>query len=406
MAVKVEIGFEVTSNPIGPFFRLDDPVAGVLNNTEYTLAGTIFYDITEYAEAIAIRRGKSRLLDKFEAGSASVTFNNTNRYFDPTYTSSPFYGNIVPRRAIRISVDDVYQFWGTINDWNLDFQPEGKQTATALATDGFAILSNQTLTGRTNSVETSGSRINTILSLSDVEWPTGDRDIDTGAQTLGADTISEDTNALAYLQRVEQSEPGRLFIGKSGDVVFRDRTVAPTTASLVQLADDGSGIPFQILSVQYGSELLYNEIVVSSAITSGTAISNNETSQGEYGIKNLTQTDLLMNTTEDAQEIADYYAGKFGEPEFRFERIEVRLDELTSLQKSDIIGLELGDVVEVSFTPGFAPAIDKYAEVIQIENVISPTSHIVRLGFSTVDFSALVLNDSVFGKLDENALAF
>lgn len=406
MAVKVEIGFEVTSNPIGPFFRLDDPVAGVLNNTEFTLAGTIFYDITEYAEAISIRRGKSRLLDKFEAGSASVTFNNTNRYFDPTYTSSPFYGNIVPRRAIRISVDNVYQFWGTINDWNLDFQPEGKQTATALATDGFAILSNQTLTSRTNSVETSGSRINTILSLSDVEWPTGDRDIDTGAQTLGADTIDEDTNALAYLQRVEQSEPGRLFIGKSGDVVFRDRTVAPTTASLVQLADDGSGIPFQILSVQYGSELLYNEIVVSSAITSGTAISNNETSQGEYGIKNLTQTDLLMNATEDAQEIADFYAGKFGEPEFRFERIEVRLDELTSLQKADIIGLELGDVVEVSFTPGFAPAIDKYAEVIQIENVITPTSHIVRLGFSTLDFSALVLDDLVFGKLDENALAF
>lgn len=406
MTVKVEIGFDLTDSPIGPFFRLNDPIAGRLNNTEFTLAGTIFYDVTEYAEAITIRRGKSRLLDKFEAGTLSVVFNNTNRYFDPTYTASPFFGNIVPRREIRISVDSVYQFWGTINDWNLDFQPEGKQTATAIATDGFAILSNQTLSSRTNSIESAGDRINTILSLDEVDWPLDNRDIDTGAQTLGADLIEEDANVLSYLQRVEQSEPGRLFIGKSGDLVFRDRTVAPTSATLVDLADDGSGIPFQILSVQYGSELLYNEIVISSAITSGTAIANNSTSQGEYGVKNYTQTDLLMNTTEAAQEIADYYAGKFGEPEFRFDRIQVKLDELTSGQKSDILGLELGDVVSVLFTPGFAPAISKYAEVIQIENVISPTSHVVRFGFSTLDFSALVLDDPVFGKLDEDALAF
>lgn len=406
MAVKVEIGFDLTDSPIGPFFRLNDPIAGQLNNTEFTLAGTIFYDVTEYAEAITIRRGKSRLLDKFEAGTLSVIFNNTNRYFDPTYTASPFFGNIVPRREIRISVDSVYQFWGTINDWNLDFQPEGKQTATAIATDGFAILSNQTLSSRTNSVESAGDRINTILSLDEVAWPLDNRDIDTGAQTLGADFIEEDANVLSYLQRVEQSEPGRLFIGKSGDLVFRDRTVAPTSATLVDLADDGSGIPFQILSVQYGSELLYNEIVISSAITSGTAIANNSTSQGEYGVKNYTQTDLLMSTTEAAQQIADYYAGKFGEPEFRFDRIQVKLDELTAGQKSDILGLELGDVVSVLFTPGFAPAISKYAEVIQIENVISPTSHVVRFGFSTLDFSALVLDDPVFGKLDEDALAF
>ena len=406
MTVKVEIGFDLTDSPIGPFFRLNDPIAGRLNNTEFTLAGTIFYDVTEYAEAITIRRGKSRLLDKFEAGTLSVVFNNTNRYFDPTYTASPFFGNIVPRREIRISVDSVYQFWGTINDWNLDFQPEGKQTATAIATDGFAILSNQTLSSRTNSAEAAGDRINTILSLDEVDWPLDNRDIDTGAQTLGADLIADDANVLSYLQRVEQSEPGRLFIGKSGDLVFRDRTVAPTSATLVDLADDGSGIPFQLLSVQYGSELLYNEIVISSAITSGTAIANNSTSQGEYGVKNYTQTDLLMSTTEAAQEIADYYAGKFGEPEFRFDRIEVKLDELTAGQKSEILDLELGDVVSVLFTPGFAPAISKYAEVIQIENVISPTSHVVRFGFSTLDFSALVLDDLVFGKLDEDALAF
>ncbi len=37
-ATVVEIGFDV-SGLGGPFFLLDDPVAGVLDNTEYLLGG-------------------------------------------------------------------------------------------------------------------------------------------------------------------------------------------------------------------------------------------------------------------------------------------------------------------------------------------------------------------------------
>jgi len=34
---KVEIGFDLTDSPIGPFFRLNDDEAGRLDNTEYRL---------------------------------------------------------------------------------------------------------------------------------------------------------------------------------------------------------------------------------------------------------------------------------------------------------------------------------------------------------------------------------
>lgn len=406
MSVKVEVGFDLTDSPIGPFFALDDPVAGVLDNTEWTLAGTIFVDITSYVESISISRGKSRLLDKFQAGQLQVVLDNTSRAFDPTYTSSPFFGNIIPRREVRVSVDDVYQFFGVIDDWNLDYEQQGKQTATLVASDGFTQLANRTLTGGTQSVQYSGQRVAGILTDEAVEWPADRTDIDTGVTELGADVIDAGANALQYLQLVEQSEPGRLFIGKDGTLVFRDRTVAPTSDT-IKLADDGTGINFQIVAVEYGSELLYNRVIITSAITEESATANQTSSQVNYGIVTLSQDGLLMSTTTAAQSLADFYASKYAEPEFRFRQVDVFLDELTAEQKENVINLELGDVVQIVFTPGnVGDPISKYAEIISIQNDILPTKHNVRFGFATLDSASLVLDDTEFGKLGEYTLGF
>jgi hypothetical protein len=40
---------------------------------------------------------------------------------------------------------------------------------------------------------------------------------------MGDYEVSDGTNALSYLQEVEKAEPGRLFIDKSGRIVFRSR---------------------------------------------------------------------------------------------------------------------------------------------------------------------------------------
>lgn len=407
MTVKVEVGFDLTDSPIGPFFVLNSPVAGVLDNADWTLAGTIFYDITNYVESVSIRRGKSRLLDRFQAGSCQVVLDNTSRAFDPTYSDSPFFGNILPRREIRISVNGVYQFYGVIDDWNLDYAPQGKQTASAIASDGFTKLANQSVTAGIQVSELSGARVTKILNDAGVLWPADRTDIDPGKMLLGADTIAADTTALAYLQLVEQSEPGRLFIGKSGDLVFRDRTVAPTSASLVKLADDGTGIKFQIVSVEYGSELLYNEIAIGSKITGNTSVATDSDSQTNFGIINLTQDNLLMADDAEASQLAQFYANKYSQPEFRFKQVDVRLDELSENDKDQILALELGDVVQIKFTPGkVGDPIDRYAEIISIDNSIAPTEHVVRFGFSTLEFASLVLDDAVFGKLGQYALAY
>ncbi len=404
---KVELGFDILSSGLGPYFILDDPIKGKLNNTEYLLAGVLFFDVTNLVQSVAIQRGKNRQLDQFDSGLANIVFNNNDRTFDPEYALSPYAGQIVPKRQVRISSGGIVQFAGLVDDWNLTYAPNGDSTASAACSDATSSFATQTIATRTNSVQKSGERINAILDLPEINWPSTLRDIDTGLMTLGADTIADNTNALSYLRLVERSEPGAFFIGKSGNVIFRDRIAAPTSQG-VTLADDGSGIKYQSLRVQYGSELLANEIVVSSEISSYEVTTLDLESIDTYGIFNLTRTGLLINANGDVDELAEFYANKYSQPEYRFESVEVLLDELTNQEQSDLLGLEIGDVVEIKFTPnGIAPAISKYAEIIRIDNSIDLDNHIMSLGFSTLDFALLVLDDAQFGKLDAgNALAF
>ena len=404
---KVEIGFDLAGNN-GPFFVLDDAERGVLDNTAWTLAGTFFYDVTQYVKDIQISRGKNRDIDSYTAGESVVTMNNYNRYFDPTFAASPFYGNIIPRREVRISTNGIQQYFGTIDDWNLAYSIQGESVVSFVTSDGFYRFNNQTLTAGTGTTQTTGERINAILDDPEVAWPTAFRSIDTGIVTVGEDVIAENTNVLAYLKLVEKTEFGALFIAKNGDLTFKDRTVVQPTSDLVLLSDDGTGIGYSDIRITYGSEQLANEIVVSSVVTESTVTAVDINSQSIYGVLNLTLSDLLMNTDADVEDLAVYLANKYSQPEYRFESVEIILDDLSPTDQAKILNLELNDVVKIKFTPnGISPAIEQYVEIININHRADLQIHRVTLGLARLDFLYFILDDPTFGTLDtDNALGY
>lgn len=403
---KVEVGFDLVL-PTGPYFTLNDPVKGVLDNTSYTLAGFQYFDITEYVTNISLNRGKSDDIGTISAGDFVVELVNLNRYFDPTYEASPFYGQIVPKRLVRYSVNGVQQFQGAIDDWDFDYQPYGDAMASFVASDGFVYLANQTLTGGTATSQLSGSRVSAVLNDPFVAWPTLNRSIDTGTATFGADVIPDNQNALQYLQKIEESEQGLFFISKSGDAVFKSKTAGSTTLNRVTFADNGTGIPYQNMRIKYGSENLINEVVANSVITTTEVTSVDAVSQASYGIFNQTYSDLLLNTDSQVIEFEALILKKYGQPVYRFNEIEIQLNSLTDKQQLTMLGLELGSIVQVIFTPSqVPPAISKYASVIRIGHSVDVNGeHIVTLGLNTLNFTYLILDDLIFGRLDEGALA-
>jgi len=385
-------------------FILDDPVAGVLDNTIYTLGGTVFKDITSRVISIGSSRGKNRDLDRFSAGSLNISASNEDRAFDPLYSASPYFGAIVPRRELRVTVDGVRVITTTIDDWNYGYSPDGSSRAEIVATDDFTLLARQVLTAGTATPELSGARVSAVLDMLSVAWPEGRRSIDTGESTLGADVF--DGNALQYLQKVSDSEQGLLFIAKNGDLVFRDRLDAtPTTAALTDFADDGTGIPFTLTAVNYGSELLYNQAVVTSGELSAQA--GNDRSQIAYGVTSV-ELDTLVSTEAQLQNLADFLVQKYGDPEYRFETISVNLDTVGGGNKATCLGLEIGDVVSITFTPnGIGDPIEQYGQIIRISHELEPSRHDMFISVASLDWTFLVLDDAVFGKLDSNnALAF
>ena len=404
-ATTVEIGFDLSALG-GPFFILDDPVQGVLDNTEYTLGGTLFYDVSEYVRSVSVARGKSRQLDRFTAGGATIEFNNNSRAFDPENTSSPFFGQIIPKRTIKVETGGSAVFYGVVDDWNLNYDLSGLSLAGAYCVDGFTLLAQRALSASTETSEKTGARINSILDRSEVNWPSSLRDIDTGATTLQADVIQDGTNALEYLQLVTDSEPGSIFMGSDGFIVFKDRSVAPVSAGQVTFSDDGTGVEFSEVQVVYGSELLYNYVQIERN-NGGTAIASDSDSINSYGQQALIQTGLLMNSDADALELANYLVSQYSEPEYRFETLTVQLEALSPTDQSDVLGLEIGDVARIKFTPNnIGSQIDKYASIIRIDHDIQTASHRITFGFQTLDYASLVLDDTEFGLLDTGRLGF
>lgn len=401
----VEIGFDLSSLG-GPFFTLDDPIAGVLNNTEFVLGGTLFYDVSQFLLGVQVNRGKSRELDRYNAGQSNVLLDNRARTFDPLYTSSPYFGQIIPHREIRIKSNGSALFYGVIDDWNFDYSPTGDNTASAFSSDGFTLLATQSLSAHTATSQLTGARVNAVLDRPEVSWPASIRNIETGRATLQADIVDEGTNALEYLQTVEKSEPGSIFIGKDGYFNFQQRTQDISSTAVKTFADNGTGISFNNLQVVYGSEQLYNRIVVTRL--NGTAqIAEDTDSQTQYGISTLDQDGLLLSSDTASAELATYLLSRYSEPEYRFEALEIELANLPTSQQNDVLSLELTDVVRVKFTPnGVGSAIDQYAQITGITHRTNSVSHTVTIGLSTLDYANFILDDSVFGQLDDDRLGF
>jgi len=398
-AEKVEIGFDLTDSPIGPFFRLNDSVAGRLDNTEYRLGGTIFFDVTDRVQSFQVDRGKSRRFSTFPAGAAGVRFNNHDRAFDPTYPDSPFAGQIIPRREIRITSGTVVQFTGFIDDWNLTYTVDGNSIADAVAKDVTSFFSKQIVSAGTPTQELTSARINEVLDDPEVNWSQELRDIETGTVDVGTQEISDGTNALNYMQKVTETEGGLLFINRSGEVAFRNSVQAARESNLTVFGQ-GTGIPYSGIQVVYGAELLYNEVVVSN-VGGGTATAANLASQGEYGIRNLSLTDLLGATDTQSIDLAVKYADLYSEPEYRVERLDVQIHDLEPAEQETVLNLEIGDVCKVEFTPnGIGDPIERFLTVISIKHDVNPEIHITRLGFQELKYLALVLDDTIFGKLD------
>jgi hypothetical protein len=352
----------------GDFFVLDDPVKGELNNSTYLLSGDVATDVTSFVSSVSITRGRSRALDEFSPGTASVVFRNELRTFDPTYEFSQFYGNIKPGKRLTIAAGGVTIFDGKIRDWNYSYEVGGPSVAVVEVVDALGQLGAIEFDDWTTTSQTPALRFTAVLDRSEVMFG-ANRDFDDGVLT------------------------------------YRDRLSVDSSDFVVTFTDDGGDVPFTGIALEYGSEFLYNRVGVDREGGTLQTVEDAD-SIADYGVSTLSLSGLLLNTDAQSESLAEYLLGIYKEPELRVSEVSVALhdseDRISDALKLDVLALDIGDVVRVWYTPNRegSPLV-RYGFVEGLRHDLAPAYHSVTVALSDAGSrSFFIFDDDIFGEFD------
>jgi hypothetical protein len=109
-------------------------------------------DVTGYVRELTTRRGRTDDLSDFGAGTASITLDNRDRRFDPLNTAGPYYGQLTPRRQIRVRAANTVAgvttthdiFRGYVSGWPCRITDAGFDSTVALECfDALGLLAQE-----------------------------------------------------------------------------------------------------------------------------------------------------------------------------------------------------------------------------------------------------------------------
>jgi hypothetical protein len=401
--LELDTGFQVDA------FVLDDPLKGVLDNTNYVLDGTTqFADITDFTTLVAYSRGRRKTDYQFGAGTLTFSMRDETGILGPYDTSSPYYDpnnnqpGLAPLRKVRLSRDSEYLFVGYVTSYEYGFAMAGPNTVTVLCADDFYLLAQTQLDTYNVSAQTSGQRITSVLALPEVSYGSTTA-IDTGTVNLGHDnayTVTAGTNTLAYLNQINQAEQGRLFIDRAGVLTFQPRVGTTLSSPVVSFKDDGTGLKYQDLSVEFDADNVVNRAYV-QALDGKTATDSDPASIATYFTQSVSITNSLLHQQGEVDALAAYLLEP--EPEPRYTSVTSWFGSLTTLQRDAIAIVDIGDTISIEKTiPGLGTQLATELSVEGIQGVIDfNRGHTLTFYTSpTTIVYELILDDAVYGLLD------
>lgn len=396
-------------------FRLDSAIAGRLDDTSYVLDGDDeLVDVSNGTTRLTVQRGRKRKYDRFPVGVANFTLNDSlaDAAFNPFDSESPFYDGtkpgLSPGRAVTIFRGSDQIFDGFIVEYDYRFGLDGNDEVRVSCADQFFRLAQTQMNELNVNAETSGQRIDTVLDLTEVDYPGGAaRNIDTGTTNLGHSNeykVPAGTITAEYLRQVNAAEQGQLFITRDGVLRFIQRTDKTLSSPAVTFADDGTGTPYDQLDISFPHETLVNRAVV-DALNGTTYTADNVTSQTEYLLKSQYVTGSLLHTASEVQALAEFLLEP--DPTPLLTSVRASLPACSVAQRTALAQLDIGDTVlikrNVTLADGSNLAIDQEARVEGIKHDVRTAGGATTIYTSpTTIVYELVLDNATFGRMDEN----
>lgn len=399
VSIKVYFGLEYSN---GTYATYDDPVKGVYDDPTYLYATTDGDGIEVAGDAfyVNVQRGRSRELDEFQTGTATVSLHNFERTWDALNTAGIYYGDITPGKRVEITAYGQTIFTGTIEDWNLNWEVSGRASAEFTAVDALGQLARTEFDAWTTTAsQAPGVRLGAICDRTEVAFPPSRRDFDTGATSLDTDNVTWGSNVLNYAQLVNASERGWLFASVHDILTFRGRHSLVGADVGLTFADDGTGVRFHGITTEVGAELLFNRVGVDRE--GGTLQTVEDTdSQEAYGVRSLSLTGLLMDTDAQSLSMAEYLTSIYKDPTARVSSVTVKLHDgrHTDAQRAQLAAKEIGELVDTVWTPlGVGSPIPQVPLVVEgLEHRISVQEYELTVATAPSTQSGVAIYDDAY----------
>jgi len=190
-----------------------------------------------------------------------------------------------------------------------------------------------------------------------------------------------------------------LFVGREGDLTFRNRLFA-VTATPVVLSDDGGDVPYETLVRQTSGESLRT---VAFGERAGSR-RERESTLGllRFGFRALDLGELLLLDDDDVDERLDFELALRSRPNPTVREVRVSQERVTN---TDVLGLELGDPVEVQFSPPNVTQISEQGVVLNVRHDFTiGAGWRTTIGMRPAELDGFLILGS--GRLGFDALAF
>lgn len=379
-------------------------------------AGQVFseasaVDISADVLEVRTKRGRNRLLNDFEAGTATITVKDDSGDYNPANTSSPYYP-LLPMQKMRVKIKGSDDFtattiWtGYINVVSTTFSQgvTSIDRVTFQCYDAFRLLNNQIITTVAGSgVQLSGARVNAILDQIGYPSTTGAREISAGDTTLQADPGTS-RQVLDALRTVQDSEQGAFFVTAEGALAFYSRTMLIGSAQQSGIGSAYNDNDYANAEVRFDDDILINNVTVTRV--GGTAQNvTNATSIAQYFVRTGNRDGVLVQTDAEALYIAKTLLNVLSDVSPRIDSVTINLNKFTDwLLPQFLITKELMKGIAITKAMPNAGSITVYDVVAGIEWRIANNRYDVTYYTQENTVTAFVLNDVNMGRLDYNGL--
>jgi len=411
--LQIDAGFVVDG------FTLDDPLRGILDSPDYVLDGTTqFASVIESTQSISVKRGRRDIGDTFSAGTMAFEILDVSGIFNPFDEQSPFYDSnqnvpgLAPMREVKlIRYDNANNpeliFRGFVINYDYNFALGGLDTVTVYCADQFYLLSQTYLDELNVTPELSGARLETVLDLPEVDFPTGaSRNIATGTVNLGHDsayTVAAGTNVLTYVSQVnDTAEFGRVFMSREGVFTFQNRIGNTLSGSVADFHDDGTNIPYNGLGISFEADAVINRSVV-TGLNGNTATAEDTGSIATYFIQTSSITNSLLHEQGSIDTAASYLLN--ADPEARFTSVETAFMALTTAQRDTVAVIDIGDTITIEKTFASGTGTTQLAQELSVEGIehyldLSSGHRVLISTAPTTVVYELILDNATYGTLD------